>query len=266
MVFLLTKKSVNNDMLPTNYIARIKIDENIFHNIEKINKLCKIEDISHIKAVVLHVNSPGGTTGGGEAYYRALKRLANKKPLIVVMDEIATSAAYMISLPAERIFALETSLTGSVGVILQTHEVTELMTRLGINTLTFKSSRYKAVPNMFEKTNSDINENVKQTIESSYEFFKSLLKKHRKQSEEQFVNSINGSVYIGRDALKLNLIDEIGDEHQALLWLKENKKIDLSIKDYHLVQEKPRIDNILKHLQSYLVKITTDFNGLMSKY
>lgn len=230
------------------YTARIKIDEIIEYNIEKINILDKIVNDRAIKAVVLHVNSPGGTTGGSEAYYRVLRKIGATRPIVVVMGDIATSGGYMVSLAADKIYAMGGTLTGSIGVLMETHEVTELANKLGVNSLVFKTSEYKAAPNMFEKTPEDVKVRINESLQEAYKLFTSFVKERRGKfiNDNQIKTATNGAVYIGNEAIKLGLIDAIGTERDAIEWLKTDKKIDLPIYDYELDTERGAAHNFIK--------------------
>lgn len=238
-----------------NYVARVKIEEIIEYNIEKINKLVKIEDEGSIKAVVLHVNSPGGTIGGSEAYYRVLKRIAAKKPLVVVMDEVAASGGYLVSLPASRIFALDSTMTGSIGVFSESIEVTELANKIGLTPIVIKSSELKNTPNPLEKLSEKAQKNLEASIHESCALFKEWVRNNRKLSDAQFAEATNGAVFIGRKAKQLGLVDQIGDESDALAWLKKEKKIDLEVIDYTLEKSRPELEMLLKKFQSAIKNV-----------
>ena len=233
LYIILIKNHHNGFTDSKDYIARVKIDKEILYDVEKINKLSYIKHKSDIKALILHINSPGGTVGGSEAIYHTLKKVSEKIPIAVVMGDIATSGGYMISLAGSRIFCMKGTLTGSIGVITQNFEVTELAKKLGIGINIIKSSELKAAPSMFEKASTNVVKDMQGKVDSIAVMFADLVKKERKLSDDEIKLVANGAVIIGQDALKLKLIDEIGTEEDAINWLK-SKGIDYEVADYHI--------------------------------
>ena len=107
---------------------------------------------SRARAVIVHINSPGGTTSGSEQLHDSLMRLKEQKPLVVVVDGLAASGGYIAAVAADHIVALETSLVGSIGVLFQYPNVADLLKTLGVKIEEIKSSPLKAAPNGFEPT------------------------------------------------------------------------------------------------------------------
>ena len=145
-----SEMSGSGGILP--HVARVNIDGVITNDRKIIDLLDRVGKASQVKAVILEINSPGGTTTGGEAMYDAVRRLAEKKPVVATCGTLATSAAYIVALATDRIFVYGNTITGSVGVIFQWANVTELMKTLGIRFEDVKSGSLKAVPNPFEPT------------------------------------------------------------------------------------------------------------------
>jgi protease-4 len=134
------------------HVARVTVS-GVITDDRKMNELIeKVAKAEQVKAVIIDINSPGGTTTGGEAMYDAVRRLAKKKPVVAVCGTLATSAAYIVALATDRIFVYGNTITGSVGVIFQWAEVTDLLHTLGIKVEEVKSGPLKAVPSPFEPT------------------------------------------------------------------------------------------------------------------
>lgn len=226
--------------LPTSSIARIRVNDLIMYDPLKEQALNRLKDNHHIKAVIMHVNSPGGTMTGSESLYHALLELSAKKPLVAVFDEVAASGGYFIALPAEYIIARHSTITGSIGVILQAAEVTEMAKKLGIEFLTFKTSPLKAAPLPTEKLTSEVKTAIDLTLNDSFNFFKNLVQKHRKLTQQELLAVSDGRIFTGNQAMKLKLIDAIGGEKEAIAWLREEKKLsaDLPIRDVPLIIKK----------------------------
>ncbi|AFC73099.1 signal peptide peptidase SppA [Rickettsia montanensis] len=268
IVFLLVGKDfAPKEVLPINsnedYIASVLIDEIILEDEKRDKKLKKIIDDSHIKALIVNVNSPGGTVVGSEKIYNILRKISAKKPVVIVMGTMATSGGYLISLGGDYIISHNGTITGSIGVILQTAEITELAQKLGIKFNNFKSGELKAVPNPTEKLTEAVRVTIMENIEDTYNFFLELVSERRNLPIEEVKKLADGRVYSGRQALKLKLVDAIGSEDTALKWLQEVQKINVNllVKDYQL---KPKLmDIILEDFDSIAPSFfKNSFNGI----
>jgi protease-4 len=184
----------------------------------------------------VHINSPGGTTSGAEQLHDALIRLKEQKPLVVVVDGLAASGGYITALAADHIVALETSLIGSIGVLFQYPNVTDLLKTLGIKVEEIKSSPLKAAPNAFEPTSPEARAAIEAIVSDSYAWFRALVKERRRFDDASLERVTDGRIFTGRQGVALKLIDEIGDEKTAVAWLAREKKIDpkTPIRDYRL--------------------------------
>ncbi|WP_392506532.1 signal peptide peptidase SppA [Rickettsia sp. 2024-CO-Wats] len=270
IVFLLVGKDfAPKEVLPINsnedYIASVLIDEIILEDEKRDKKLKKIIDDSHIKALIVNVNSPGGTVVGSEKIYNILRKISAKKPVVIVMGTMATSGGYLISLGGDYIISHNGTITGSIGVILQTAEVTELAQKLGIKFNNFKSGELKAVPNPTEKLTEAVRVAIMENIEDTYNFFLELVSERRNLPIAEVKKLADGRVYSGRQALKLKLVDAIGSEDTALKWLQEVQKINvnLRVKDYQLKPKPKLMDIILEDFDSIAPSFfRNSFNGI----
>jgi protease-4 len=134
--FLGTEENIGRE----HYIARINFDNVIESNNYMYNKLENIRKDNTIEGVVIHVNSPGGEVVASEVIFNKLRRINEIKPIVVVMGNLAASGGYMVSLASDYIIAGNGTITGSIGVILQTYEVVDLMKKIGVSPLIYKSS------------------------------------------------------------------------------------------------------------------------------
>jgi len=207
------------------HIARMDITGLITENREQIAFIKKLGDDAAVKAVILAVDSPGGTTTGGEVLYGALLDLAKKKPVVAVGGTIATSAAYMISLAADRIFVHGNTITGSVGVIFQYPQVDEGLAKLGIKMHEIKSGPLKAVPSMFEPLDDQGKALAEGMVKEGQVWFQGLVTARRHITPSAIPGLEAGSIYSGRQALTYKLVDEIGGEDEAIAWLEKDKGI-----------------------------------------
>jgi len=215
------------------YIARMSIEGVIEDDVKRDDMVRDIIENDRIKAVIVRIDSPGGTAFGGQQLYTDLLRIAKVKPVVSVMRTMATSAAYMTALGSDHIIAREGTITGSIGVIMQSMEITEMAKELGINPITVKSGQFKATPNPFEKYTDADDKVVRLAVDSFFQMFVDMVVERRKLTPEQVTAIADGRIYTGTQALEHKLIDELGGEEEALTWLHEKRNIDdwLEIKD-----------------------------------
>lgn len=216
----------NQPIFESAHIARLSVDGIILDDPDRNELLDKVKDDATIKAVIVRIDSPGGTVVGGENLYRHLRAIAAVKPVAVTMGEMATSAAYMTAIAGDRVFARQGSITGSIGVILQTTDVTGLLAKLGITTEALKSAPLKAVPSPLEPLTPEAKEATMAVIRDVFDMFKGLVAERRALTAEEVDKLADGRVYTGRQALKNGLIDEIGGEMEAVQWLGRAYGID----------------------------------------
>jgi protease-4 len=207
------------------HIARVDITGLITEDREMVALLKRLGDDAAVKAVLLAVDSPGGTTTGGEVLYGAIGELAKKKPVVAVGGTIATSAAYMISLAADRIFVHGNTITGSVGVIFQYPQVDEGLAKLGIKMHEIKSGPLKAVPSMFEPLDDQGKALAEGMVKEGQVWFQGLVNERRHITPSAIPGLEAGSIYSGRQAVTYKLADEIGGEDEAIAWLEKDKGI-----------------------------------------
>jgi protease-4 len=216
-------------------IARINIEGLIRSDQNRVEALERLEN-SRAAAVVVHINSPGGTTAGSEQLYDALLRLKAKKPLVVVVEGLAASGGYITAIAADHIVAQQSSLVGSIGVLFQIPNFTELMKTVGVKVEEVKSSPLKAAPNGFEPTSPEARAALESLVKDSYAWFRGLVKERRGMDDALLEKVADGRVFTGRQAVELKLIDQLGDEKTAIAWLVTQKgvKADLPVRDYKL--------------------------------
>jgi len=216
-------------------IARVSIDGVIRSDQERVEALERLEK-SHAAAVIVHINSPGGTTAGSEQLYDALVSLKAKKPLVVVVEGLAASGGYITAIAADHIVARQTSLVGSIGVLFQIPNVADLMKTVGVKIEEVKSSPLKAAPNGFEPTSPEARAALDGLVKDSYAWFRGLVKERRGMDDALLEKVSDGRVFTGRQAIDLKLVDQLGDEKTAVAWLVAEKKIksDLPVRDYKL--------------------------------
>ena len=217
------------------YIARIKIQGLIRGNQDRVDALDALGRTS-AAAVIVHVDTPGGTTAGSQQLYDALRRLQARKPVVVVIDGLAASGGYIAAIASDHIVALDTSLVGSIGVLFQYPNFTDILKTIGIKVEEVKSSPLKAAPNGFEPTSPEARAAIAAIVMDSYTWFKDLVKSSRRLDDNELAKVADGRVFTGLQAVGLKLIDEVGNERTALAWLEKVKKVPAStpVRDYSL--------------------------------
>ncbi len=214
-------------MPATAYIARIKVQGLIRGNQDRVEALERLSK-SRARAVIVHIDSPGGTTAGSEQLYDSLRQLQAKMPMVVVVDGLAASGAYIAALSSEHIIAQDTSLVGSIGVLFQFPNFTEVLKTIGVKMEEVKSSPLKAAPNGFEPTSPEARAAIEAIVLDSYGWFKGLVKDRRQLDDAQLAKVADGRVFTGRQGVPLKLVDEIGNEKTALAWLEKAKNVPVN--------------------------------------
>lgn len=207
------------------HIARLSIDGLILNDRDRLDAIERLAKDSSVKAVIVSIDSPGGTVVGGEAIYRSLRAVAEKKPVVAVMDDTAASGGYMVALGADRIFAHEATITGSIGVIMQAAEITELLNKLGITPIEIKSGPLKAQPSPLEKLTPEARRVSQDVVNDIYDMFVKMTAERRGLAPDRARQLADGRVYTGRQAAANGLIDKIGDEADAVAWLVKERGV-----------------------------------------
>jgi protease-4 len=211
------------------HIAKVKIEGTITEDEELIARLETIRTSPQVKGVILSIDSPGGTTVGGESIFEEVRKVAADKPVVAEVGTLAASAGYMIATAADHIVARKTSIVGSIGVLIEYPDVSGLMDKLGIKLEAVKSSPLKASPSPFTPTNDDERAMVRKLILDSYDWFVGIVADRRKMTHEQALALADGSIFTGRQGLANHLVDAVGGEQEAVDWLA-TKGVDGKLK------------------------------------
>jgi protease-4 len=227
----------------TGSIARVTIEGLIRGNRQRVEALERLSESGSAKAVIVHINSPGGTVSGSEELYDSLNRLKAKKPVVVVIDGIAASGGYIAAMASDRVFAQQSSIVGSIGIIFQYPNFTDLLKTVGVQVESIKSTPLKAAPNGLEPTSPEARAAIESLVKDSYDWFKNLVRERRGFDQSALDKVADGRVFTGRQAVELKLIDALGDEKAAVEWLAKEKGIDpkTPVRDYRL---RPRFSDM----------------------
>ncbi len=215
------------------HVARVRITGLITGDDATVKLLDDVA-ASRAEALLLDIESPGGTTVGSEKIFDAIRRVAAKKPVVASVDTLAASGAYIAALGADHIVARGNSLVGSIGVLFEFPNVSGLLDKIGVQVETVKSAPLKASPNGFEPTSEAARAALASLVSDSFDWFKGLVKDRRHMTDAELAAVVDGRVFTGRQGLPLKLIDQIGSETDAVAWLENDKHVtkNLPIRDW----------------------------------
>ena len=211
------------------HVAEIGILGLIVDDDDRSEVLRKVADDGHAKALIVNIDSPGGTTVGGETLYNEIRRVAERKPVVGVVRTLGTSAAYLVATATDHIISAETSLTGSIGVLIQTAQFTGLLEKIGISAEAIKSSPLKSTPSPLEPLTEESRAATQAVIDDTHAWFIGIVAARRDLPEERLQQVSDGRIFTGRQALQLGLVDEIGGRHEAREWLSTTHNISASL-------------------------------------
>ena len=215
------------------HVARLNVTGIITEDRKLLDAIRAAGRDTNVDALIVSINSPGGSVSGGESLYRAIKGVAEKKPVVAVMGGLAASAGYMIAMPANRVFASESTITGSIGVLLETAEASGLLQKIGIDAEAITSGPLKDQPSFTRPLTPEGREALKALVLDMYDQFVGMVAAGRHMEPDAVRALADGRAFTGRQAVKLGLVDAIGDEQDARIWLETEKGLpkDLPVED-----------------------------------
>lgn len=204
-------------------IARLVIDGTITTNAERQKVIDELIEDESVKAVIVAINSPGGTTAGGEELYESLRRLSAAKPTVSVIHELGASAAYMTAIGTDRIFARRLSIVGSIGVLYQHVNAGKLLETIGIDLDKVASGPLKSEPDFDEPLVGAPREALAALVQDSFVWFVDLVAERRSMDRSAALALADGRIVTGRVGVDTGLIDALGGEFEALAWLESER-------------------------------------------
>jgi len=216
------------------HVARIWITGTITTDRDRDEALKMLAEAEDAKALIVRINTPGGTVTGSEALYDSLRQVAAAKPVVAVMEEAATSGGYLAAIAADHILARQTTLTGSIGVVFRAPNVSKLLDSVGVEMTEVKSGPLKASPSVTTPTDPEAVAALEATILDTYAWFRGLVSERRGLTGDRLERVTDGRVFTGRQAMELGLVDALGAPREARAWLELERDIDrdLKIVDY----------------------------------
>ncbi|MEF2070349.1 signal peptide peptidase SppA [Consotaella aegiceratis] len=206
-------------------IARVSIEGVITEDRKLIELMEDLKDDPKVHAVILRIDSPGGTTVGGETLFTAARALATAKPVVAEVGGLAASAGYMIASAADHIVARHTSIVGSIGVLFQYVDASDLLNTIGVDVKAVKSAPLKAEPSPFHPSSPEAEAMIRRLVMDTYEWFVALVAERRGMSEAEARALADGSIFTGDQGLGNRLVDAIGGEAEIRAWLEGEKGV-----------------------------------------
>ncbi len=188
------------------HLARLTVSGVITDDRKLNDAIERLANDKSVKALIVSINSPGGSVAGGESLHDAIASVAAKKPVVAVMGATAASAGYMIAVPAARIFAREGTLTGSIGVLLETGEVSGLLKMLGIQAEAITSGPLKDQPSFTRPLTPEGRDVLHGIVMDMYDQFVGMVASGRHMDADRVRELADGRAYTGRQALRLGLV------------------------------------------------------------
>lgn len=215
-------------------VADIKVDGFILTRPAAVELIDKAAKDASVKAIMLHIDSGGGAASGGEALYRSIRRAGEAKPVVAVIDGLGASAAYMTAIAADYVIARESAITGSIGVIFQYGNFEDLLQKIGAEYREVKSAPLKGEPSIFAEPAPGAEAMLQRVVNDTYDWFVGLVAERRKLPMATARTLADGSIYSGRQALRLKLIDAVGGDEEARAWLADKKgiSVDLPLREW----------------------------------
>jgi protease-4 len=248
------------------HLARLSVTGLITENHDRDRALAEVARDTRARALIVAIDSPGGTVAGGEALYRALAQVAERKPVVAVLGGTAASAGYIVALPAERIFAREATVTGSIGVLMQTTEFSGLLERLGIRTEAITGGRLKDQPSPFRPLTEEGRAALAAVVQDLHAQFIRMVATGRNMPEAEVRALADGRVLTGRQAVGARLVDAIGGEAEARAWLAAEKGIpeNLPVRDVTARGEREWLARLLRDARKAVSDERLSLDGLFA--
>lgn len=231
------------------HIARIVVSGMITTDALRNEVLAELAESERVKAVIVAINSPGGTTAGGEELYETIGKLRQVKPVAATIDELGASAAYMTAIAADRIYSRRLSIVGSIGVFMQHVDAGKLLDTIGIDFDKVQTGPLKAEPDVDEPMVGEVRQSLQALVDDSFEWFVDIVAERRDLDRAETLRIADGRIMTGRMALETGLIDAVGGEAEAIAWLESDKNIE---KDLPVITHYPLPESDFERFARYL--------------
>ena len=251
------------------HIARVSITGMILDDPARDKALARLAKNEDVAAVIVRIDSPGGTVAASEAIYDGLRKIADNKPIVTVMNEYAASGGYVSAIASDYIVARGNTLTGSIGVVSEIPNISGLLDILGVEITRVKSAPLKAEPSFTDTPSPAALKAQEALIADMFGWFKGLVSERRGLEGAALEAVTDGRAFTGRQALELGLIDALGDQQTAIDWLADKHEIDPDLAVIEHRWDDPKVPWPLSDLEDAAATLTGTgrlFNGLPRLY
>lgn len=225
--------------------------------------LREINQDNDLKALIIEVNSPGGSPVASDEIYKAIQTLRRSgKSVVIVMEDTATSGAYYFSAAADKIVASPATLTGSIGVITEIANFEELFNKLGISIEVYTSGKFKDITSPVRERSEEEKELIRDYVNSAYDLFVKRVVEGRGMEEARIKELAQGQIFSGERALELGLIDQLGSVDEALSTAKNLQNLQ-NVRIVRYRTESP-IDLLLGRVGTLLNPLSAITSRLLS--
>ncbi|MCX7965595.1 MAG: signal peptide peptidase SppA [Syntrophorhabdaceae bacterium] len=231
-------------------IAIVEIEGVIMDTKDVLEDIVRFREDNDIKGVIVRINSPGGSTGPTQEIFREIKKIKEKKPVYVSMGAVCASGGYYIASAGNKIYALPSTITGSIGVIMENVVMEDLLKKIGIQAEPIKAGIYKDIGSPFRKMKQEERAYIQEILNSIHDQFIKDIADSRRMNPETVKKYADGRVFTGLQAKTYGLVDVIGTYHDSI----EDMKKVLNIKGKPVIVKGKRPFSILKLLVSSVVK------------
>ncbi len=201
---------------PSGSIGVVEIENTIISSKTIVKDLKNFADDPGISAVIMRIDSPGGVAAATQEIYREVKKVREKKKVIVSMGIVAASGGYYVALPADVIVANPSTLTGSIGVIMQFPVIEELLKKIGIDFAVIKSKEYKDIGSPYRRMGDEEEKLLQDVVLDVYDQFFNATVEHRNLPKDSVLKFADGRILTGRQAKEIGLIDTLGSFEDAV--------------------------------------------------
>jgi len=233
------------------HIARITVNGTITTDRGRLETITRLAENDAVKAVIVSINSPGGTTAGGEELFEALSSLRTEKPVVAVIHELGASAAYLGALAADHVVARRLSIVGSIGVLYQHVNAGKLLDTIGIDFEKIATGPLKAEPDLDEPISPEVRASLQALVDDSFSWFVDTVATRRDLPRATVLTLADGRIVTGQMAVGARLIDAVGGEKEAIAWLENERDI----------AEDLRVENAYPPARGRLDEISQWFGG-----
>lgn len=214
------------------HIARLVINGVITTNPERLQEIEDMAEDDTVKGVIVAINSPGGSTAGGEELYEALRYLSERKPVVATVAELGASAAYMTAIAADEIITRRLSIVLSVGVYYQHYNAGKLLDTIGIDFDKVQTGPLKAEPDIDDPLAGPARQSLQELVNDSFEWFVDIVADRRDMDRDRVLEFADGRIITGRQAVDEGFMDGIGGEREAVEWLETEREVETDLPIY----------------------------------